>query len=336
MMPGMDSSRAQLELLGLDEALRRADAMGATPAECKRLRQRLEVAQGILAALPTADELAFLHSGLCQTFLPHGRPASDDAIWRRKAGRFTLLVSPGAMDDGKRAVRVGVPYGTKARLILIYLQSEGVKGREVSLGASMSAWIRSLGLAVTGGPRGSIAAVREQALRIARCSFTLQWAATDAMGNVQTLVRDTQIVEGLELWTAPGAAGRWPETVELSAKFYEHIKEHAVPLDKRAIAHLAGNSLGLDLYTLFAYRLPRLKDGLHLSWLQIRDQLGSGEVHTRSLAQRIRDVLPEIAAVYPEAKVEATRHGLMLRPSPPAVPRTAVQVRGLGLVAGRR
>ena len=46
--------------------------------------------------------------------------------------------------------------------------------------------------------------------------------------------------------------------------------------------------------------------------------------------------LPEIAAVYPEAKVEATRHGLMLRPSSPAVPRTAVQVRGLGLVIGKR
>jgi replication initiator protein len=332
----MDAPRAQLELLGLDEALRRADAAAATPGERRRLRERLEAAHGVLTALPTPDELAFLHSGLCQTFLPHARPASDDAIWRRRAGRFTLLVSPGAIDDGHRVARVGVPYGTKARLILIYLQSEGVKGRVVSLGASMSAWIRSLGLAVTGGPRGSIAAVREQALRIARCSFTLQWDATDAAGNVQTLVRDTQIVEGLELWTAPGDAGRWPETVELSAKFYEHLKDHAVPLDKRAIAHLAGNSLGLDLYTLFAYRLPRLSDGLHLSWLQLRDQLGSGEAHTRSLAQRIRDVLPEIAAVYPDAKIEATRHGLMLRPSPPAVPRTAVQVRGLGVVAGRR
>ncbi len=300
----MDSPREQLELLGLEEALRRADALGTTPGERKRLRHRLETAHEVLAALPTPDELAFLHSGLCQTFLPHARPASDDEIWRRRAGRFTLLVSPGAIDDGRKVARVGVPYGTKARLILIYLQSEGVKGRVVSLGASMSAWIRSLGLSVTGGPRGSITAVREQALRIARCNFTLQWDATDAAGNVQTLVRDTQIVEGLELWTAPGdAAGRWPETVELSTKFYEHLKEHAVPLDKRAIAHLSGNSLGLDLYTLFAYRLPRLKEGLHLSWLQLREQLGSGEAHTRSLAQRIRDVLPEIQTVYPDAKV---------------------------------
>ncbi len=48
----MDSPREQLELLGLDEALRRADTTGATPGERKRLRHRLEAAHDILAALP--------------------------------------------------------------------------------------------------------------------------------------------------------------------------------------------------------------------------------------------------------------------------------------------
>jgi hypothetical protein len=105
----MESPREQLELLGLDEALRRANAAGATPGERRRLRGRLEAAHEMLVATPTADELAFLHSGLCQTFLPHARPASDDAIWRRRAGLFTLLVSPGALDDGQRVARVGVP-----------------------------------------------------------------------------------------------------------------------------------------------------------------------------------------------------------------------------------
>jgi hypothetical protein len=58
----MDLPREQLELLGLDEALRRADAAGATPGERKRLRGRLEAAHEMLAALPTPDELAFLGS----------------------------------------------------------------------------------------------------------------------------------------------------------------------------------------------------------------------------------------------------------------------------------
>ena len=42
-----------------------------------------------------------------------------------------------------------------------------LEDRTVSLGPSMSAWIRSLGLPVTGGPRGTIQAIREQSLRIA-------------------------------------------------------------------------------------------------------------------------------------------------------------------------
>src|SRR3954465_4947223 len=86
----VSSTRQQLELLGLDECLRRAEAEGATTAERLRLRDRYETAHGIMSALPEADELAFLHSGLCQTYLPHSRPASNRAIWRRSAGDLTL------------------------------------------------------------------------------------------------------------------------------------------------------------------------------------------------------------------------------------------------------
>src|SRR3712207_5729728 len=110
----MVSTRDQLELLGLDGALRHADAEGATPTERRRLRNRLEATHRILSELATPEELAFLHAGLCQTCLPHSRPASDDAVWRRASGRFTLMVSPGVVDNGAgRAVRVGVPYGPK-------------------------------------------------------------------------------------------------------------------------------------------------------------------------------------------------------------------------------
>ena len=108
--------------------------------------------------------------------------------------------------------------------------------------------------------------------------------------------------------------------MELSEQFYRHLKEHAVPLDKRAIARLAGNSLGLDLYALFAYRLPRLKGDLHLRWAHLQEQLGSGEAAVTSLAQRLRDVLPNVLGVYPDAKVEVTRHGLLLRPHCPRYP----------------
>ena len=334
----------QLELLGLEEMRRRAKVEGATTRERSRSVQRVEVTHALMSELPSADDLAFLHSGLCQTCLPHSRLAENHAIWRRSSGRFSLIVTPGVLDDisplsrtgavtgGKQAggaAYVGVPYGSRARLIMIYLQTEGLKGRTVSLGPSLSAFLRSLGLPVSGGPRGSIGAIREQSLRIARCTFTMQWSETGQNGDERLVVSDSKIVDGLELWRS--ASGKdWSGTVELSERFHTHLCEHAVPLDKRGIAHLSGNSLGLDLYALFAYRLPRLNHDVHLRWVALQEQIGSSERTTHTLAQRIREVLPDVATAYPHARVEVTPHGLLLKPSQPAVPKTAV--RGFRLI----
>ena len=89
---------------------------------------------------------------------------------------------------------VGVPYGTKARLILIHLQTEGLKSRVVPLDASLSAFMRSLGISVQGGQRRSIAPFREQCPRIACANSKLQWSE-----GSRVMVSETKIVEGLEL-----------------------------------------------------------------------------------------------------------------------------------------
>jgi len=217
---------------------------------------------------------------------------------------------------------VGVPFGPKARLIMIHLQTEGLKSRAVNLGGSFSAFMRSLGLAVTGGVRGTIGAVREQALRIAQCRFTMQWEEANSAGAGRTIIANTSIVDGLELWQSGGQ--QWAETVELSERFHAHLKEHAVPLDKRGIAHLSANSLGLDLYALLAYRLPKLERDLHLRWVALQSQIGSAERTTNTLAQRIREVMPDVLTAYPHANVEITSHGLLLKPSKSAVPKTMV------------
>lgn len=327
----------QLELLGLDETRRRVAAEGATDRERERLLQRVEVAHALMTDLPNTDDLSFLHSGLCQTCLPHSRPASNIAVWRRSSGRFSLIVSPGIVDDTPLATRgrqptseeiermyVGVPYGSKARLILIHLQTEGMRSRTVSLGPTLSAFLRSLGLPVSGGPRGSIQAIREQSLRIARCTFTMQWTDIDAEGAERTLISDSKIVDGLEMWRS-ARGEEWTGTVELSTRFHEHLRNHAVPLDKRGIAHLSGNSLGLDLYALFAYRLPRLSRDLHLRWTALQAQLGAELKEAKEMARRVREVMPDVLTAYPHANVEVMSTGILLKPSKPAVPKTTVR-----------
>ena len=324
----------QLEIFGLEETKRRTAAFAATARARERGTRLVETAHQILSSLPDAEDLHFLHSGLCQTSLPHSKPALNHTVWRRTSGRFTLAITPGVITrlnpgeggDGY----VGVPYGAKARLILIHLQTEGLKSRTVHLGDSLSAFMRSLGLSVTGGAKGSLALTKEQVLRIANCSFALQWSETDDLGT-HTQIRNHRIIDGLELWE-PRRGDNWSGTVQLSQRFHEELLEHSVPLDKRAIAALRSNSLGLDLYTLFAYRLPRLRESLHLRWRTLQSQVGSEEGEMKELARRVRLVLPDVLAVYPQAKVELTPTGITLHPSDMAVPTKAV--RGYKLITG--
>lgn len=319
----------QLEILGLEGARRQAK-MATSSRERDRVLRRIDLTHEMMSELPASEDLSFLHSGLCQTCLPHSRPTEDHAVWQRKSGRFSLTVQPGVFDPGDGARYVGVPYGPKARLILIHLQTEGMRSRTVSLGASFSAFLRSLGLAVTGGKRGTIGAVREQSLRISQCSFSMQWSTDTPVGQ-QTVISNTRIVDRLELWSADRQG--WTETVELSDRFHAHLREHAVPLDRRGIAHLSSNSLGLDLYALFAYRLPRLERDVHLRWSALQQQIGAAEKTTFTLAQRVREVMPDVLTAYPHAKVEVTPHGLLLKPSSAAVPKTAVP--GFRLIENR-
>jgi len=319
----------QLEIFGL-EGIKRQAELASTRSVRGRMLRRIDTTHNLLTALPTSDDLAFNHSGLCQTFLPHSKLASNTTVWKRQSGRFTLMVAPGVLsksNDPRSSNNddndyVGVPYGTKARLIMFHLQTEGLKSRTVSLGKNLSAFLRSLGLSGSGGPRGSITQVREQCMRIARCTFTLQWTQVDANGDQRTLVADTKIVDGLEMWNA--AADDWSATVELGEKFHSHLIEHAVPLDKRSISLLSGNSLGLDLYALFAYRLPKLRADLHVSWQMLQEQIGSEYSENKLLARKVREVMPQVKLAYPHANVDVGRYGILMKPSKPSVPKSMI------------
>src|SRR6476659_5422524 len=123
------------------------------------------------AATYMADEdsgIGFLYSGWCQAALPHRR-LPDEQGWQITGERVTLVVEPGmkAGPAGK-PIHIGVPYGSRARLILLYLQSEALRtgSREIELGRSLHAWLRRLSIPIGGK---SMKDVRDQAERLSRC-----------------------------------------------------------------------------------------------------------------------------------------------------------------------
>lgn len=271
------------------------------------------------AAAYMADEdsgIGFLYSGWCQAALPHRR-LPDDEGWQIDGERATLVVAPGMRPSTSgKPVMVGVPYGSRARLIMIYLQSEALRtgSRDVELGRSLRGWLTRLGI-----PQGgkSIKAVRDQAERISRCRLSFHYREISRLApfSNENLV-DRAIFLDAE---SSDQGSLFVETARLSERFFNELQRHPVPLEEAAIRAINNNSMALDIYAWLAYRLHVLSAPLPISWKALKGQFGKGFIRPDNFKATFTDNLRLAAAVYRAARVEADDRGLTLYPSKPPV-----------------
>jgi hypothetical protein len=265
--------------------------------------------------------VGFIYSGFAQAALPHKRLA-DDAVWQIQTERVMLLVEPGrrAVRDGV-PVPIGVPYGSKARLIMLYLMGRALETncREVELGRSMRAWLERMGI-----PQGgkSISDVREQAERISRCRLSFQIQHGGRTGLVNQNIVDSALFLDTD---DPAQGSLFLEHAKLSESFFEQLRKHPVPLEEAAIRSINGHSMALDLYCWLAYRLHVLPGARTVSWKALKSQFGTGFSRMDHFRPTFKDNLALAMAVYPDATVDVTERGLTLQPSrPPVAPRTSL------------
>jgi len=277
----------------------------------------------IAAQVLSDDEgkIGISYSGFCLTGLPH-KALPDDAVWEKRGHRVTLLVAPGQLPGrGGKTAYVGVPYGARARMILLYLQTQAIRtgSREVELGRSMRDWLGRMGLS-WGGNTGR--ALREQAARIAACNLRFSWEGNDADG----WVRGGFVKSGLRFHNQTAREGQqpplWEDRVVLDETFYDALRQHPVPLREAALRELADRSLSLDIYIWLAYRLHTLERLTPIRWAALSDQFGGTYARHRDFVREFRKALAPAVTAYPEARVEMEDDGLVLHPShPPVAPR---------------
>lgn len=277
-------------------------------------RAVVEAAAGYLGSEDT--DIGYLFSGWAQAALPHRR-LPDDSAWQVTTDRVTLIVQPGLRPAlGGVPVSVGVPYGSRARLILLYLQTEAVRTncRDVELGRSLHAWLRRLAIPIGGK---QMASVRDQAERISRCRLSFQIKQGTRTGLVNQNILDTSMF--VEDGDMPGSS--FVEKASLSQSFFDELKRHPVPVEEAAVRQIANNSLALDVYCWLAYRLHSLNMPITVTWKALHAQFGRSVARLDHFKDHFRTVLALALSVYPEAEVEeaATGLGLVLKPSRPPV-----------------
>ncbi len=298
------------------------DAKGKQAAvEAGLGRREVEAAAAYLA--DEANGIGFLYSGWCQAALPHKR-LPDDQGWQIKSEHIGLIVEPGMrMGPDDRPISVGVPYGSRARLILIYLQSEALRTGccEVELGRSLRVWLGRMGVPIGGK---SVKEVREQAERISRCRLTFHVQHGRKVGLLnQQIVESALFIEADE----PSQGRLFVDKARLSQAFFDQLKRHPMPLEDAAIRAINNNSMALDVYAWLAYRLHALPAPRPITWVALKAQFGQGFVAMRPFRQTFLVNLKLALAVYPAAKVDMDEHGLMLHPSPPPVTPRPLSVR---------
>lgn len=291
---------------------------------------KMDVERSVVEAastyLSTEDtEVGFLYSGWAQSALPHKRLA-DDATWQVRTDHVSLLVQPGMRHTQTGdAIPIGVPYGSRARLICLYLQSEALKtqSREVELGRSLHAWLRKLEISIGGK---SMAAVRDQAERLSRCRMSFQIRQGNRTGLVNQSILDTAMFVDDD----SNQGSLFIEKAKLSEMFYEQLRKHPVPIEESAIKSISNNSAAIDVYCWLAYRLHVLDKPTPVTWKALYGQFGTAIGRIDKFRTSFKTTLDLAMAVYPDANVEVDPRGVILRPSkPPVSPR-------IGTAASRR
>jgi Plasmid encoded RepA protein len=291
----------QLILLhGVEEARRQAVT--------KHERNVVEAAYQVLS--DDAERMGFTYSGFALTSLPH-KPQTE-LVWKREGHNLTMLVESGRNRQGHP---LGLPHGSYARFILLFLQSEAIRtgSREVELGRSMRVWLGSMGLS-TGGK--TYRKVNDQARRISGCSLTF---FTDRAG-AQIKSRGGFVKTEITLTNATDEQpALWQDRVLLDEDFYRALREHPVPLSETALRAIGPRSLVIDIYIWLAYRLHALRKDVEIGWPSLHAQFGAEVGRIRGFRKYFIDCLAIATAAYPEAQVALGERGLILRPSRPAI-----------------
>lgn len=144
---------------------------------------RLIEAAAAIAAGEDEREIAYHHTVFCQTALPYRQV--EDRIWERNNGFLSLAIEAGRAlhPESQKWVNLPLPFGPKARLIQIYLDTQAKLNDKpmVELEGSMTSFIRQLQGRAPNGPE--LRKFKDQAAALAGALFRFAAARRDRTEN---------------------------------------------------------------------------------------------------------------------------------------------------------
>ena len=259
------------------------------------------------SASPVADAVLWHHRAFCRIALPVRAPGKG--VWQREAAGVVL-----SMEAGEGSA---LPTGKFARLLLIYLFDQAVRGGTVvvEIGADPAAVAKRLG-GETGGAK--LRELQEQMVRLLAARITVAWDGRPALAVFDARGRSR------------GGDPGWRSSIRLTARFLAGLVENAAALDVRVLGALADSTLALDLYAWLASALPEsgaAGGGLPatvVGWEDLRGRFGGVSQTPAEFRAAVEQALAQIRQVWPHfAQSLRDDTAVFRRVSPPPAPAEA-------------
>jgi len=291
----------------------RRDAVRAMPSVRRR---RSEVKHEIQEhGGGSRDNLRHIHSVLALCSLPYTRQPLDKREWNRTQGRMKLSVVAGKLmgADGEW-VDQPLPYGSRARLLLLHVCSEAIRTNSptIDIEDSLCGFIRALGFPVTGGKNGTINSFKQQINALAAC--TLHIGAWDGEKG-RTIKASPFSSLSVEMFSAsPSQRTLWPTQLNLSLDFYDTLTKHALPVNIHAARAFANSPRKLDIILWLGYRLHSLKSPVAIPWEKLAEQWGENYARFTNFKRDFASEIAEIKEVFPKLPITLGELGCIIAP----------------------
>lgn len=295
-------------------AAEKSIALAAMPREKRR---RVVVREALEASPPDRADIRHMHSVLAVLGLPYERLPLDVREFTRAQGNMSLNVRAGKiMTPNGEWKTQPLPFGPKARLIVMHLCSEAIRTKSptIELADTFTAFVQEMGFSKSGGERGPLTAFREQLNALAACDMQIgTWNGVSARTSSFKPIND------FDVWLSDNPAQRslWPSTVTFSQDMFDSLKRHAVPYNIRAVRAFAGSARKLDLYFWLGWRVYNMERPKKIGWDAVKDQFGAGFTRDRAFRAQFAEEVGHLREVFPKLPLRITEGGIILEPAGP-------------------
>lgn len=268
---------------------------------------------------PSPADVRHIHSVLAICGLPYDRQPLDVREFERVQGNMAIDISAGSVrDPDGNKIQQPLPFGPKARLILMHLCSEAVrqKSATIEIADSLTGFIRDMGFSDSGGKKGPLTAFKQQINALAACTIRMS-----VWNGEHSKTKTFSPIEEIDLWlpTDPNQRILWPSTVTFSPIMFESLQRHALPVNTKAVRAFAGSARKLDLYFWLGWRVHNIGSPLHISWEAMRKQFGMGYGRDRDFRAKLVEEIGHIKEVFPKLPLKLSEEGITLEPADPSV-----------------